>query len=753
MEEGREAGMEIRQAVGRLGLVGQGDWDEEPGWGRDRTGTGWRGWGRRGSSFGGNGREILCPRERSALLSLDGSPGSPSQCLLLGKGLRVPPLLPSPHSHYFCGWLADQPAGPAGPTGSQPHCRVKLRQRGDPRPAAGGRAPLRAVAGGAGQISGPGLRPVPVSLSFPRRGLNEASSPGGCAGRLRERRGRASPWAGSCRRQCPGYVTQRNDAENPEGGTSSEKNGQENLEAAIASGKNELENPESSVVHGVNDLGYRDDCPSSGDIDPTNPEDAMCSEKNDPEKLEEPEKLETVPSSGKGPATPNSATFPVKNRLEHPETALPSKNDPGSPEGARSPEKDATAVSSERADFEDGVTPDSDVSMSESRAETPGVAMSVERCGAETAGHSASLDRSGDEAPEMSPNKVHGEICTQPSNGIPTKIIANSTPPGASNRTPASAPLIIGSSYSESSITTLPKRRSCRHARAAASSLWGVAKGFSGPWRHISLVQRSSRNCKEIWCVTQTNDAESLEGGAFSEKNEAENPEAAVTLGTNELENPGGATSLEKNDLENPENTPPHEENDLGNPDGSPSSGEIDPQNSEDATSSEKNDPEKLEEPEKPETMLSSGKGVVTPNSATTPIKDEPENPGTALPSKNDPESPGGARSSEKDAAAVSSKRADFEGSGNIPSHGEEGKTAAGKGNIEDGVIPDLDVSMPESRAESPGIASSVERNGAETPGAGASVEKSRAETPEDSVSVDRSGTEVPETSPNKVHA
>ncbi|XP_044873146.1 interferon-induced very large GTPase 1-like [Mauremys mutica] len=249
-------------------------------------------------------------------------------------------------------------------------------------------------------------------------------------------------------------------------------------------------------------------------------------------------------------------------------------------------------------------------------------------------------------------------------------------------------------------------------------------------------------------CVTQTNDAESLEGGAFSEKNEAENPEAAVTLGTNELENPGGATSLEKNDLENPENTPPHEENDLGNPDGSPSSGEIDPQNSEDATSSEKNDPEKLEEPEKPETMLSSGKGVVTPNSATTPIKDEPENPGTALPSKNDPESPGGARSSEKDAAAVSSKRADFEGSGNIPSHGEEGKTAAGKGNIED-----LDVSMPESRAESPGIASSVERNGAETPGAGASVEKSRAETPEDSVSVDRSGTEVPETSPNKVHA
>ncbi|XP_053883362.1 interferon-induced very large GTPase 1-like [Malaclemys terrapin pileata] len=254
-------------------------------------------------------------------------------------------------------------------------------------------------------------------------------------------------------------------------------------------------------------------------------------------------------------------------------------------------------------------------------------------------------------------------------------------------------------------------------------------------------------------CVTQTNDAENPEGGAFAEKNEAENPQAAVTFGKNELENPGGATSPEKNDLENPETALPHEENDLGNPDGIPSSGNIDSQNSEDATSSEKNDPEKLEEPEKPETVLSSGKGVVTPNSATTPIKDEPENPETALPSKNDPESPGSARSSEKAAAVESSERADFEGSGNIPSHGEEGKTTAGKGNIEDGVTPDSDVSMPESRAETSGIASSVERNGAETPGVAASVERSRAETPGDSVSVDRSGTEVPETSPNKVHA
>ncbi|KAG6926582.1 nucleolar protein 3-like [Chelydra serpentina] len=151
-------------------------------------------------------------------------------------------------------------------------------------------------------------------------------------------------------------------------------------------------------------------------------------------------------------------------------------------------------------------------------------------------------------------------------------------------------------------------------------------------------------------CVTQTNGAENPEGGTSSEKNEAENPQAAVTL--------------EKNDLENPETALPHEENDLGNADGSPSSGKIDPQNSEDATSSEKNDPEKLEEPKKPEDMLSSGKGLVTPNSATTPIRNEPENPENALPSKNDPESPGGARSSEKDAAAVSSERADFEGTG-----------------------------------------------------------------------------------------
>uniref|UniRef100_A0A452IDY6 CARD domain-containing protein n=1 Tax=Gopherus agassizii TaxID=38772 RepID=A0A452IDY6_9SAUR len=135
------------------------------------------------------------------------------------------------------------------------------------------------------------------------------------------------------------YVTQTNEAENPEGGTSSEKNGQENLEAAVASGKNELENPENGRL-------------SSGDTDLTNPEAAMCSEKNDPEKLEEPEKPEAGLSSGKRPATPNSPTFPVKNRPENPETAFPSKNDPESPEGARCSEKDATAVSSERTDFE-----------------------------------------------------------------------------------------------------------------------------------------------------------------------------------------------------------------------------------------------------------------------------------------------------------------------------------------------------------------------------------------------------------------
>lgn len=62
--------------------------------------------------------------------------------------------------------------------------------------------------------------------------------------------------------------------------------------------------------------------------------------------------------------------------------------------------------------------------------------------------------------------------------------------------------------------------------------------------------------------------------------------------------------------------------------------------------------------------MLSSGKGPVTQNSATSPLKNGPENPGMALPAKNDPESPGSARSSEKDAAAVSSERADFESTG-----------------------------------------------------------------------------------------
>ncbi|CAM4679194.1 interferon-induced very large GTPase 1-like [Lepidochelys kempii] len=226
------------------------------------------------------------------------------------------------------------------------------------------------------------------------------------------------------------YVTQTKDAENPEGGTSSEKNGQENLEAAVATRKNELENPESAELHEVNDLGYPDGCPSSGDIDPPNPEDAMCSEKNDPEKPEEPEKPEAEPSSGKGLVIPNFATSAMKNGPQNPETALPSKNDPESPGGDRFSENNAAAVSSERADFEgsgnipscgeeektaaikgkfeDGATPDSDVSMSESRAETPGVAMSVERCGAETPGHSASVDRSGDEAPETSPNKGHG---------------------------------------------------------------------------------------------------------------------------------------------------------------------------------------------------------------------------------------------------------------------------------------------------------------------------------------------------------
>ncbi|TFJ96314.1 mitochondrial import receptor subunit TOM40-like protein [Platysternon megacephalum] len=61
-------------------------------------------------------------------------------------------------------------------------------------------------------------------------------------------------------------------------------------------------------------------------------------------------------------------------------------------------------------------------------------------------------------------------------------------------------------------------------------------------------------------CVTQTNDAENPEGGAFSEKIGAENPQVPVTSEMNELENPGGkgpvtpnsATSPLKNGPENP---------------------------------------------------------------------------------------------------------------------------------------------------------------------------------------------------------
>uniref|UniRef100_A0A8C8SFU5 VLIG-type G domain-containing protein n=1 Tax=Pelusios castaneus TaxID=367368 RepID=A0A8C8SFU5_9SAUR len=245
-------------------------------------------------------------------------------------------------------------------------------------------------------------------------------------------------------------------------------------------------------------------------------------------------------------------------------------------------------------------------------------------------------------------------------------------------------------------------------------------------------------------CVTQTNEAENPEGGTSSEENREENPEATVTLGKNEVENPENAVPCEENNLETPETTLPykannlkipetaltHEENDLENPDCSPSSGKIDTQNTEDAISSGENDPERPEEPQKPETVLSSGKGPVTPNSAITPMKDGSNNPETAFPSKkNDPESVRGAGSPEKEAAAVSSERADSEGSGNSPSYGGGRQPAA----VKDGANPDSDVPTPESRAKRPGVVMSVKRGGTDTPGSSASAE-------------------TPETSPNKIY-
>uniref|UniRef100_A0A674K0B1 CARD domain-containing protein n=1 Tax=Terrapene triunguis TaxID=2587831 RepID=A0A674K0B1_9SAUR len=88
-----------------------------------------------------------------------------------------------------------------------------------------------------------------------------------------------------------GCITETNNAENPEGGTSSEKNRAENPEAALTSGKNELENPETTLLHEENYLGNPDGRPSSGKNDPQNSEDATSSEKNVLEKLEKPEKL------------------------------------------------------------------------------------------------------------------------------------------------------------------------------------------------------------------------------------------------------------------------------------------------------------------------------------------------------------------------------------------------------------------------------------------------------------------------------
>ncbi|XP_074854404.1 interferon-induced very large GTPase 1-like [Carettochelys insculpta] len=227
-----------------------------------------------------------------------------------------------------------------------------------------------------------------------------------------------------------GCVTQTNDAENPEGGTSSQKNGREHLGAALTSGKDELETPESAVLHKENELGSPATCPFSGNVGPQEPEDAMSSEKNDAEKPEELEKPDVL-SSGNGLVTPNSAKCTMRDRPENPETASPSnKNDPESPEGAESSEIPAAAEPSERADdagsgsspscgeegkaaaakwnFADGGTPDSDAVVAESRPQTPEVAMLVESSGTERPDDSASTDRSGTEDPEISPNKVHG---------------------------------------------------------------------------------------------------------------------------------------------------------------------------------------------------------------------------------------------------------------------------------------------------------------------------------------------------------
>ncbi|XP_067391330.1 interferon-induced very large GTPase 1-like [Emydura macquarii macquarii] len=262
-------------------------------------------------------------------------------------------------------------------------------------------------------------------------------------------------------------VTQTNEAENPACGTSSKKNGEENPEVLVTLGKNEpqntggatslekndLENPETTLPHEENDLENPETALPHEENDLENPDSSPSSGKIDPERPEDPEKPEAVLPSGKGPVTPNSSTSPTKNGPENLDTAFPSKkNDPESPGSARFPEKDAAAVSPERADsevsgntprcgeeekpaavkgnvegsgntpshgggekpaavkgnVEAGAIPDADVLTPESRPKTPGVAMSVERSGAETPGDSASADRSGAETPATSPNKVHG---------------------------------------------------------------------------------------------------------------------------------------------------------------------------------------------------------------------------------------------------------------------------------------------------------------------------------------------------------
>nr|XP_006134415.1 interferon-induced very large GTPase 1-like isoform X1 [Pelodiscus sinensis]XP_014434665.1 interferon-induced very large GTPase 1-like isoform X1 [Pelodiscus sinensis] len=230
-------------------------------------------------------------------------------------------------------------------------------------------------------------------------------------------------------------------------------------------------------------------------------------------------------------------------------------------------------------------------------------------------------------------------------------------------------------------------------------------------------------------------DPENPEGGESCEKTGQENLEAALTSGRNDAENPNVGESSEKagqenleaaltlgrNDPADPESAVPHEENDRGNA------------KPEDAMFSEKNDPEKMEEPKMPGDVLSSGERPVTPTSTTSLMKSRSETLEAALPSKKiDPESPGGARPSEKDTVAVSCEGADAEGSGSHPCCGEEGTSAAVKGNLEDS-----DVSMSESRPQTPEVAMVMERSG--------------AETPEDSASVGRSGAETPETSPSKV--